>query len=379
MQTLLGVVALSFVALCAAAPVLESEVRTLTLHKNTMTQARRIAPRPQLICHGLACDKHAPDTVQCTNVGTDGEHTQWKCEADMDKKLKFGRMDVQCEGYSKAGDPYVLSGSCNLEYELVSPPEMCFSDADCHRQGPCTRYFCNSNGLCSSEGCTVREHRVNWEPIKPQQQRQSDLSKGPGPGPGDFLKDVVNFFFIWVKNFLHFWNWLLVAVIMELEIFWAVVSSAGILLLAALALIYLVLLALNICRSLGSNPPEHIEVPPPAAALPAAPGPAPGFAEGLVAGGLGGVLLGAAATAAVAKPPSPPPAAAVHHHHHHPVETVYTVVQPRQRAKPSRTVLPDSDSSSDDERVTVGFASSRSSLGAGKEKKTGFASSKASL
>lgn len=34
-----------------------------------------------------------------------------KCEADLPEKLRFGRIDVSCEGWSKAGDPYVLKGA----------------------------------------------------------------------------------------------------------------------------------------------------------------------------------------------------------------------------------------------------------------------------
>jgi len=36
----------------------------------------------------------------------------------MDSNLKFGNIEVSCEGYDHPDDPYVLRGSCGLEYTL---------------------------------------------------------------------------------------------------------------------------------------------------------------------------------------------------------------------------------------------------------------------
>ncbi len=33
-----------------------------------------------------------------------------KCEADLPEALRFGKVEVSCEGWSRAGDPYVLKG-----------------------------------------------------------------------------------------------------------------------------------------------------------------------------------------------------------------------------------------------------------------------------
>ena len=30
---------------------------------------------------------------------------QWKCDADLDTSVRFGRTDVSCEGYSNPDDP----------------------------------------------------------------------------------------------------------------------------------------------------------------------------------------------------------------------------------------------------------------------------------
>jgi hypothetical protein len=45
-------------------------------------------------------------------------NVQWKCEADLDSSVRFGNNVVSCEGYSHPDDPYVLKGSCGLEYTL---------------------------------------------------------------------------------------------------------------------------------------------------------------------------------------------------------------------------------------------------------------------
>lgn len=36
----------------------------------------------------------------------------------MDNGYRFGRLDVTCEGYNHPSDPYILKGSCGLEYTL---------------------------------------------------------------------------------------------------------------------------------------------------------------------------------------------------------------------------------------------------------------------
>lgn len=114
------------VALVAAqpGPVLLTEIQALTLRRGALTTARRGAPVPQLTCRGPHCAAHEPDVVQCINQGTDGVTVQWACKADMPEWLRFGAMDVSCEGYARPGDTYVLAGSCGLTYELVgSPPQ----------------------------------------------------------------------------------------------------------------------------------------------------------------------------------------------------------------------------------------------------------------
>ncbi|KAF9292006.1 hypothetical protein BKA57DRAFT_411105 [Linnemannia elongata] len=99
--------------------VLLKDVQTLTLHQGRMTTGRRTSPVPQIKCvGGNACGDFEPEVVQCTNAGFDGSDVQWKCQADLPDNLRFGQLDVFCEGYTYPDDPYVLKGSCGLEYKL---------------------------------------------------------------------------------------------------------------------------------------------------------------------------------------------------------------------------------------------------------------------
>ncbi|KAG0374644.1 hypothetical protein BGX24_010150, partial [Mortierella sp. AD032] len=99
--------------------VLLRDVQTLTLHQGRMTTGRRESPVPQVKCvGGNACGDFEPEVVQCTNAGFDGEDVQWKCQADLPDNMRFGQLDVFCEGFAHRDDPFVLKGSCGLEYKL---------------------------------------------------------------------------------------------------------------------------------------------------------------------------------------------------------------------------------------------------------------------
>uniref|UniRef100_A0A4X2KUM5 Store-operated calcium entry-associated regulatory factor n=1 Tax=Vombatus ursinus TaxID=29139 RepID=A0A4X2KUM5_VOMUR len=92
----------------------------LTLHRDRFTTARRTAPIPQLQCLGgsAGCPAHIPEIVQCRNKGWDGFDVQWECKAELDTSYRFGKTAVSCEGYDYPDDPYVLRGSCGLEFNL---------------------------------------------------------------------------------------------------------------------------------------------------------------------------------------------------------------------------------------------------------------------
>ena len=99
--------------------ILLSDVKSLTLHVDHETTGRRVAPIQQLTCLGRYCDK-APDMVQCSNESPDGIVPHWKCNAVIDESVKFGYLNVQCEGYDYPDDPYILKNSCGLSYSLSS-------------------------------------------------------------------------------------------------------------------------------------------------------------------------------------------------------------------------------------------------------------------
>ncbi|KAJ1358653.1 hypothetical protein KIN20_017131 [Parelaphostrongylus tenuis] len=104
---------------CTDERVLLRDVNTITLREGQYTTGRRVAAVPQLRCvGGGACYKYQPRVVQCVKQGFDGIDYQWKCTADMPRQYKFGMVTVTCEGYDYPDDPYILRGSCGLEYEL---------------------------------------------------------------------------------------------------------------------------------------------------------------------------------------------------------------------------------------------------------------------
>ena len=85
-----------------------------------MTTGRRSSPVPQLSCVGGSGSGRGwePAVVQCYNRGWDGREVQWECKADMEGAVRFGRVEVVCEGYDYPEDDFILAGSCGLEYTL---------------------------------------------------------------------------------------------------------------------------------------------------------------------------------------------------------------------------------------------------------------------
>lgn len=118
--------ALSLLAILAGAEaqmykkVKLKDVNTLTLYQGKMTNGRRSAPVPQLSCHGgtAGCHAFVPDVVQCYNRGSDGLDVQWECKTEMPNEFKFGKIQVSCEGYDYPDDPFILAGSCGMEYTI---------------------------------------------------------------------------------------------------------------------------------------------------------------------------------------------------------------------------------------------------------------------
>jgi hypothetical protein len=108
--------------------ILLSDVETLTLRGNgAMTNHRRVAAVPQLKCisHPSLCRLVDIDVMRCTNQGSayDDADVEWTCSSVLPEELRLGSTDVICEGYSSSDDPYVLKGSCGVEYRVALTPK----------------------------------------------------------------------------------------------------------------------------------------------------------------------------------------------------------------------------------------------------------------
>ena len=102
--------------------ILLRDVQVLTLKEGQMTTGRQLNPIPQLKCvGGSAQGKFNPKIVQCYNRGWDGQEIQWECKTELDNKYRFEPLEIICEVYhdsEDSEDPYILKGSCGLEYTL---------------------------------------------------------------------------------------------------------------------------------------------------------------------------------------------------------------------------------------------------------------------
>ena len=103
--------------------VLLSSTKALTLHSDRRTTSRRGSPIPQLTCSGPRdiCALYTIDTLRCVNEGAgyNENDVQWSCRADLPEEFKLGATEVSCEGYESSEDPFVLKGSCGVEYRLL--------------------------------------------------------------------------------------------------------------------------------------------------------------------------------------------------------------------------------------------------------------------
>jgi hypothetical protein len=106
--------------------ILLSSVQALTLKSGHQTAARRGPPVPQLQCVGGNCDDGAQyvRVMQCSNKGLDSHGMpQWECKSELPVGWHLGVTDVSCEGYRDSDDPYILAGSCGVEYHVHGPPK----------------------------------------------------------------------------------------------------------------------------------------------------------------------------------------------------------------------------------------------------------------
>ncbi|OBZ72211.1 Store-operated calcium entry-associated regulatory factor [Grifola frondosa] len=118
-----------------------SRIKSLTFYKDAQTLSRRGKPVPQLNCIGKPCNLYTPEVIRCVNIGGEGTDVDWKCETDLPDSLRFGRVEVSCEGWDGPGDPYVLKGSCALDYRLVQVPGALRSDNQPSTPSRISRWF----------------------------------------------------------------------------------------------------------------------------------------------------------------------------------------------------------------------------------------------
>lgn len=104
-------------------------IQTLIFRKGAMTTGRRTSPVPQLTCTptsgSSACGSgYEPSVIKCSNIGIDYNtgDPSWQCTAELENGLRLGTTDVICEGFRDRDDPWVLRGSCGLEYTLEGSP-----------------------------------------------------------------------------------------------------------------------------------------------------------------------------------------------------------------------------------------------------------------
>ncbi|KND02237.1 uncharacterized protein SPPG_02718 [Spizellomyces punctatus DAOM BR117] len=115
--------------------VLLREVQVLTLYKGQYTTGRRSNPVPQIKCvGGNACRDIQPEVIQCRQVGWDGREAQWECKAELEDMYRLGKTIVNCEGYDYPDDPYILAGSCGVEYDLHRTAKYRAQTGTNHRQ-----------------------------------------------------------------------------------------------------------------------------------------------------------------------------------------------------------------------------------------------------
>lgn len=96
------------------------DISNLVFRNDAMTTGRRNPPIPQMSCIGTSCDPaYMPQTMMCYNTGHDGIDVNWRCEGQLNPQYKLGTTEVNCEGFNHPDDPFILAGSCAVEYQLI--------------------------------------------------------------------------------------------------------------------------------------------------------------------------------------------------------------------------------------------------------------------
>lgn len=118
--------------------ILFSTLDFIEFEEDETTTFRRINPRYQLNCLGEYCDQYGFERVECKkkkNLNTQQQQQEklyqsshWDCVAyftDLDGLeekvlLMDDQFQLDCEGWRHDEDPYILQGSCALDYTFSS-------------------------------------------------------------------------------------------------------------------------------------------------------------------------------------------------------------------------------------------------------------------
>ena len=102
--------------------VLMNSINSLSFRQGQMTSGRRSSPVPQMSCVEGPC-AYSPGSMMCTKVGyNENGDPNWKCEGNMQNGYSLTYTNVGCEGYDHPDDPYILKGSCGVEYGVKQIP-----------------------------------------------------------------------------------------------------------------------------------------------------------------------------------------------------------------------------------------------------------------
>ena len=142
--------------------LLLNDVPFLKFQRGAVTAARRSDPIMQLECLGSGCQHYRLatgqhiDEVICENAGKnqrgagrrmlqrddgddgDIDNIVWNCNGGrrmQQSGFEITNIEVSCEGYDSEDDPYVLAGSCALEYGLAHSNERDIRDGRIHSRG----------------------------------------------------------------------------------------------------------------------------------------------------------------------------------------------------------------------------------------------------
>jgi len=126
--TLIGIVIfLATLANCQNNRVKFHDLPQQVFRVGYMTNGRRSEPIAQITCkpgHGNPSCSKGPPEIRCEIISKIGKSDAiWKCYAIVGSGYKISNYEVSCEGYDYPDDPYILEGSCGVEYTLDVSPE----------------------------------------------------------------------------------------------------------------------------------------------------------------------------------------------------------------------------------------------------------------